>query len=181
MHNSGMAKKPAHAKTYTWEISRIKATPAAVLGRVETSDDKPSSAIKAAIERFRDHRSGAAGAAGGAAREMSAHRIGMEDRPIRLQLERAGKPAFQNDGIPHAIASQTRRSASAHVRSSANGSTRQRTSRVRLRLRLKPVVGVARSAGCGGSAGFVSFDRAVQFAPTSLRVERQSCPGSRVQ
>ena len=47
-----MAKKPVHAKEYVWEISRITGTPARVIGRVETSDDKPSSAIKAAIERF---------------------------------------------------------------------------------------------------------------------------------
>jgi len=44
-----MAKKP---RTYIWEISRIKGTPAAVLGRVETSDDKVSSATKEAIKRF---------------------------------------------------------------------------------------------------------------------------------
>jgi hypothetical protein len=46
----GMAKKPT--RKYAWEVSRIKGTPAAVIGRVETSDDKVSSAIKAAIDGF---------------------------------------------------------------------------------------------------------------------------------
>jgi len=43
-----MAKKPP--RTRTWAISRIKGTPAAVLGHVEAPDAE--SAIKAAIEKF---------------------------------------------------------------------------------------------------------------------------------
>ena len=43
-------KKPS--RQYVWQISRITGTPAAVIGRVETSDDKVSSAIKEAITRF---------------------------------------------------------------------------------------------------------------------------------
>jgi hypothetical protein len=48
-HNWGMAKPVC---MYVWEVSRIKGTPAAVIGRVENSDDKVSSAIKTAIEKF---------------------------------------------------------------------------------------------------------------------------------
>jgi hypothetical protein len=43
-----MAKKPPRART--WEISRIKGTPAAVLGRVDAPDAER--AIKKAIEEF---------------------------------------------------------------------------------------------------------------------------------
>ena len=43
-----MAKKPAHSRT--WAISRIKGTPAVVLGHVEAR--AAESAIKAAIEKF---------------------------------------------------------------------------------------------------------------------------------
>ena len=43
-----MAKKPAHSRT--WAISRVKGTPAVVLGHVEARDAE--SAIKAAIEKF---------------------------------------------------------------------------------------------------------------------------------
>jgi hypothetical protein len=46
-----MAKKPA-PRTYVCEISRIKGAPAAVLGRVETREDKVSSTIKAAVAKF---------------------------------------------------------------------------------------------------------------------------------
>lgn len=44
-----MAKKPV--PTHTWEITRIKGTPAVVLGRVEDEPDAES-AIKAAIKKF---------------------------------------------------------------------------------------------------------------------------------
>jgi hypothetical protein len=35
-----------------WQISRIRSTPAAILGRIETSDDDPESAIQEAIKQF---------------------------------------------------------------------------------------------------------------------------------
>ena len=47
-----MAKKPPRTRTptRTWAISRIKGTPAAVLGHVEAPD--ADSAIKEAIKKF---------------------------------------------------------------------------------------------------------------------------------
>jgi hypothetical protein len=48
MHNLGMAKKPP--RTRAWAISRIKGTPAAVLGHVDARD--ADSAIKEAIKKF---------------------------------------------------------------------------------------------------------------------------------
>ena len=45
-----MAKKPVHPKEDVWEISRIKFTPAAVLGRINAPDAE--SAVKEWIEKF---------------------------------------------------------------------------------------------------------------------------------
>jgi hypothetical protein len=45
-----MAKKPVHPKEYVWEISRIKSTPAAVLGRISAPDAE--TAVKEWIEKF---------------------------------------------------------------------------------------------------------------------------------
>ena len=47
-----MAKKPPRTRTHTrtWAISRIKGTPAAVLGHVEAPD--ADGAIKEAIKKF---------------------------------------------------------------------------------------------------------------------------------
>ena len=45
-----VVKKPS--RQYVWQISQITGTPAAVIGRVETSGDKVSSAVKEAITRF---------------------------------------------------------------------------------------------------------------------------------
>ena len=47
-----MAKKPPRTRTHTrtWAISRIKGTPAVVLGHVEAAD--ADSAIKEAIKKF---------------------------------------------------------------------------------------------------------------------------------
>src|SRR5262245_28229184 len=47
-HNSGMAKKPARERV--WEISRIKRTPAAILGRNKAPNAE--TAVKEWIEKF---------------------------------------------------------------------------------------------------------------------------------
>ena len=52
-----------------WEISRIKGTPAAILGRIKAPDAE--SAVKEWIEKIQHHRPRAAEPVGGAAREMT--------------------------------------------------------------------------------------------------------------
>jgi hypothetical protein len=43
-------KKPAQPKEHIWEISRIKSTPAAILGRINGPDAE--TAVKEWIEKF---------------------------------------------------------------------------------------------------------------------------------